>query len=86
MIRNGRTASTQRPVVIDIGAVGKGYLVDLIASILREVGLPGFIVIASGDLRHAGDAALTWLTFRGSRWWRCVGLQFWWRRWRKFAR
>ncbi|MFE7566803.1 FAD:protein FMN transferase [Streptomyces sp. NPDC057539] len=56
--RDGRTVVTERPLVIDVGAAGKGYLVDLLSAILREAGHTDFVVDASGDLRHAGDRAI----------------------------
>lgn len=52
--REGTTLITRRPVVLDLGAVGKGYLVDIITAILRDAGLTDFLVDAGGDLRHAG--------------------------------
>lgn len=41
-----------RPVQLDFGAAGKGYLVDLIAGLLADRGLTEFTVDAGGDLRH----------------------------------
>lgn len=40
-----------RPVTVDIGAAGKGYLVDLVDRMLDEAGVAERIVDASGDLR-----------------------------------
>ena len=53
--REGTTLVTRRPVSIDVGAAGKGLLVDLVAQILIEAGIPRFVVDAGGDLRHYGD-------------------------------
>ncbi len=53
--REGATLVTRRPVSIDIGAAGKGLLVDLVAQILIDAGVPRFVVDAGGDLRHYGD-------------------------------
>lgn len=50
---------TERPVVIDVGAAGKGHLVDLIAGVLRDAGIDGFLIDGSGDLRHAGPGTVT---------------------------
>lgn len=58
IVRDGRVLLTRRPVVIDVGAVGKGYLVDIVSAILREAGIESFVIDASGDLRHAGERAL----------------------------
>lgn len=52
--REGTTIVTDRPVLIDVGAAGKGYLVDLVADMLRGAGVDRFIVDGSGDLRHQG--------------------------------
>jgi len=51
---DGETLTTHAPVVLDVGAAGKGYLVDLVSGILREAGLTEFVVDASGDIVHAG--------------------------------
>lgn len=49
---------TRRPLVIDIGAAGKGYLVDIVAGILPEEGFMSFVIDGGGDLLHAGDDPL----------------------------
>lgn len=49
------TLTVHAPATIDVGALGKGRLVDLIAALLA--GLPGRVVVdASGDLRVRGGA------------------------------
>jgi thiamine biosynthesis lipoprotein len=58
VIRNGTSLVTQRPLTIDVGAVGKGYLVDIVSEILREAGFTQFVVDGSGDLRHSGESIL----------------------------
>ncbi len=52
--RDGTEIVTARPLVIDVGAAGKGHLVDLIAQLLLEAGIDVFVVDGSGDLRHRG--------------------------------
>lgn len=47
---------TERSVVVDVGAAGKGHLVDLIAGVLADAGVDAFLVDGSGDLRHRGPA------------------------------
>jgi FAD:protein FMN transferase len=56
--RDGTWITTDRPVVIDVGAAGKGHLVDLIASMLAEAGFDRFLVDGSGDMRHRGPEAV----------------------------
>jgi len=51
---DGEQLSALRPVALDVGAAGKGYLVDLVADLLREGGHTRFVVDASGDLMHVG--------------------------------
>lgn len=53
--RVGTLLSTQRPLVIDVGAAGKGYLVDVVCKMLDEAGFSRFVVDGSGDLRHSGQ-------------------------------
>lgn len=50
----GTTLTAPRPLGLDIGAVGKGYLADCVAELLMEEGLDQGIVDASGDMRHLG--------------------------------
>lgn len=40
-----------RPVLVDIGAAGKGLLVDLVTQLMRDHGHSDCVVDASGDLR-----------------------------------
>lgn len=48
--RKGATLSTKRPVTLDVGAVGKGYLVDqLVALVAKEHS--EYIVDGSGDMK-----------------------------------
>lgn len=56
--RYGSMVVTERPLVIDVGAAGKGYLVDIVAQMLRGEGFDAFGVDGSGDLVHAGPEAL----------------------------
>lgn len=55
---DGERLATSRPVLIDVGAAGKGYLVDLVGEILSDAGIVDYVVDASGDLVHRGDAPL----------------------------
>lgn len=51
---DGEVLETARPVVVDVGAAGKGYLVDLVSDLLVDAGVGEHIVDASGDLRSRG--------------------------------
>jgi len=62
--------TTSQPVLLDFGAAGKGYLVDIISDLLKQAAVTQFCVDASGDmyvnalaeplrigLEHPADAA-----------------------------
>lgn len=51
---DGEFLEVARPVVLDVGAAGKGYLVDLLSDLLATHGVAEHIVDASGDLRTRG--------------------------------
>ncbi|MFI7171252.1 FAD:protein FMN transferase [Rhodococcoides fascians] len=53
--RDSTTIATTGPVVIDVGAAGKGYLVDLMSHWLIDAGVDSFVVDGSGDIRHRGS-------------------------------
>ena len=55
---NGRELTTVRPVVLDVGAAGKGYLVDIVGGVLAAGGVTAFVIDASGDIVHRGDVPL----------------------------
>lgn len=56
--RSGDTVTMALPTLIDVGAAGKGLLVDLVASILWEHGLHEATIDASGDLYHCGTTPM----------------------------
>lgn len=51
---HGSTVQTYLPIVLDVGAAGKGLLVDQIATILDESDCESYVIDASGDIRHSG--------------------------------
>lgn len=57
--RKGSSLKISEPVVLDVGAAGKGYLVDIVCQILDDAGIDEYVVDASGDLRHKGAAENT---------------------------
>lgn len=63
------TLTLSKPALLDLGACGKGYLVDIIAEQLRVHGVASYLIDAGGDMRirqkegarigleHPGDAS-----------------------------
>jgi thiamine biosynthesis lipoprotein len=47
----GRVLTAAQPILLDVGAAGKGYLVDLVGELLLGEGISKFCVDAGGDLR-----------------------------------
>lgn len=54
MIWKESTVTTTRPLTLDFGAAGKGYLVDILAGLLEKSGINEYIIDASGDIRVKG--------------------------------
>lgn len=52
----GSRVVTKKPVVLDVGAAGKGYLVDIIGVLLEKHEIREYVIDASGDMRLRGDA------------------------------
>lgn len=52
---DGTTVTTDRPVVLDVGAAGKGFLIDGLATILQQSGADEYLIDGSGDLLHRGS-------------------------------
>lgn len=48
----GNSIVIKTPVVIDVGAAGKGYLIDLVCEILDSYEVPTYCVDAGGDIRY----------------------------------
>jgi len=51
---SGETLTVTEPAMIDIGAIGKGRLVDLVFELVCEISSGTVVVDASGDLRSRG--------------------------------
>jgi thiamine biosynthesis lipoprotein len=54
VLRHGSVIHTQGPLLLDVGAAGKGQLVDSIASLVRAADVRAATVDAGGDMRHFG--------------------------------
>lgn len=44
--------TTRMPVIIDIGAGGKGHLIDIVGNLIEEEGIGSYTVEAGGDIRY----------------------------------
>ena len=51
---DGEYLTTATPVLLDVGAAGKGYLVDIVSGVLSDHGIPEHVVDARGDLLTRG--------------------------------
>lgn len=49
--KNG-TLTTKEVVQLDFGALGKGYIVDIVSELLRKEGITDFTVEAGGDMHY----------------------------------
>jgi thiamine biosynthesis lipoprotein len=49
------TLTLKKPVLLDFGAAGKGYLIDIIGEILTSEGIQEFTIDAGGDILHKGN-------------------------------
>jgi thiamine biosynthesis lipoprotein len=56
---SGSSLVAKEALVLDIGAAGKGQLVDLLGAVLRSAGHSDFLVDGSGDMLHAGSQPVT---------------------------
>lgn len=55
---DGSVVTTTGPLELDVGAAGKGYLVDLLGELLTSFEVGSFVVDGSGDLLHHGADAI----------------------------
>ncbi|MDQ6752736.1 MAG: FAD:protein FMN transferase [Actinomycetota bacterium] len=53
---NGSSLHTGSPLMLDVGAAGKGQLVDLVAAELSWHGVTEYLIDASGDMLRSGGA------------------------------
>lgn len=51
------TLEIKKPVLLDFGGIGKGYLIDIVGDILLENGIHSFCIDAGGDILHICDEA-----------------------------
>jgi len=48
----------KKPVMLDFGAAGKGYLIDIVGGVLESCGVTEYCIDAGGDILHKGSAAI----------------------------
>ncbi len=48
----GGSLTLKKPSLLDFGAIGKGYLIDIVSEILEESGVASYCVEAGGDIRY----------------------------------
>ncbi len=48
--------STTHPVMLDFGAGGKGYLIDIIGDLLHKEGVEEYLIDAGGDILHKSNS------------------------------
>ncbi len=46
--------TVKKPVLLDFGAIGKGYLIDLVGKVLEADGVTEYCIDAGGDILHKG--------------------------------
>lgn len=55
LLWNPPQLTVKKPVVLDFGAGGKGYLVDLVSEVLQQQGISFYCIDAGGDILYRGD-------------------------------
>lgn len=56
MTWSGVTITTNKPIALDVGAAGKGLLVDEVSELIERSGITEYVVDASGDVCSRGDS------------------------------
>lgn len=51
-----RTLEVRHPALLDFGAIGKGYLIDIVAALLADEGFRSYCVDAGGDMAYRNAA------------------------------
>ena len=48
----------KKPVMLDFGAAGKGYLIDIVGGVLEKNGISEYCIDAGGDILHKGEGKI----------------------------
>jgi thiamine biosynthesis lipoprotein len=59
LLVGGTTITIHRPALLDFGAAGKGYLVDIVARLLDTAGVARYTIDAGGDIYYHSDEPLS---------------------------
>ena len=51
---NNLVLDVKKPIILDFGAGGKGYLVDIVAGVIEKFGIEKYCIDAGGDILHKG--------------------------------
>lgn len=46
------TITVKKPALLDFGAAGKGYLIDIVGQLLASAGITEYVINAGGDILH----------------------------------
>lgn len=57
---DGISLTLREPALLDVGAAGKGYLIDIVGNLLEAEGIHSYVIDAGGDIihRHSGGETL----------------------------
>lgn len=67
MKRDANIVTLSSPALIDVGAAGKGYLVDIVANLMTSKGVTSSIVNAGGDILVSGKSEMTQIALEHPR-------------------
>ena len=56
LTRQGTSLTMRRPALLDFGAAGKGYALDIVGKLLKRRGIANFSINAGGDILHSTTA------------------------------
>lgn len=52
------TLTLTQPAILDVGAAGKGYLIDIVGQLLSSEGIDNYLIDAGGDMLHRRQDAI----------------------------